>query len=420
MPRSSVSYKSTVIACYFACFSQAIVINLAPILFIPLKIKYGLSFTELGALVFVNFVTQVICDIVFSGVSDRYGFRPLACLAPLLATAGFAMFALTPELFPGNIYLGLVISTVIFSGSGGILEITVSPILNSIPGDEKASAMSILHSFYAWGQVAVVVLTSLTLYFFGGGAWRLAAAFWAVFPLAASVLYMLCPLAPPVPEKSRVKVRELIFKPFFAVMMLLIFSGAATELCISQWSSSFAEKALGMQKLAGDIFGMSFFALMLGVGRLIFGLYGAKLRLSRIMAVCSFAGAMCYIAVALSQNNIVSLAACGLSGLCASLLWPGTLVIAGDKYPLAGASMFAVLACAGDIGGSAGPWFTGILADTAEKIPFLASVGRKASLTAEQLGLRAGLLFSAIFPLIAGFCLIRIIKKQNNIKNGRF
>lgn len=420
MPRSEISYNTTVIACYFGLFTQAIVINLAPILFIPLRETYGLSFTQLGSLVFVNFITQVICDIAFSGVSDKHGFRPLSCTAPLLASLGFGLFALTPLLLPDNIYLGLLLSTVVFSAAGGILEINISPVLNAIPSTKKASAMSILHSFYAWGQAAVVILTSLALHFFGSGYWQLTVAFWSLFPLVTGVLFMLCPLPPTISENKRTKIKSIILKPFFIVAMLTMFSGAATELCISQWSSSFMEKALGMNKLWGDVFGMAFFALMLGVGRLFYGLYGSRINLTRFMGICSFMGAGCYIVAALSPGNVPALAACGLAGFAASTLWPGTLILTSEKYPNAGAWMFAILACAGDVGGAVGPWLMGITADISEKLPFIAAIGQKAGLNPEQLGLRASMLLAVIFPLTAGFCLVWIMKRQKRAKTGRF
>lgn len=395
-------YRLTILACYLCIFSQAIVVNLVPILFIPLKEQFGFSFEQLGVLVLINFVTQVTFDLLFSNAIDKYGFRRFILATPILTVTGFVIFALSPLLFE-NPYIGFVIGTIIFSGSGGLSELLVSPIINAIPSDAKASAMSLLHSFYAWGQVTVVILTTLLLLFFGKGAWQIIMLGWMILPVINFFLFLKAPLAPPVPEEKRLGMKDLILKPFFIVAVLIMLFGGASEIGISQWSSAFMEKGLELPKAVGDILGMSLFALFLGAGRALYGVYGHKCRVHNVMLVGAAAAFICYITVALCDIKIISLLACGICGIAVSLLWPGTLVVASEKYPLAGAWMFAILAAGGDIGGSLGPWLMGKVADCG---PQIASFINSASFTAEQIGLKASMLVGAIFPLACFFCLI--------------
>ena len=407
----TISYKSTTIACYIGNFVQAVVINLTPILFIPLREQFGLSFGQLGTLILINFFTQVLCDILFSGMVDKYGFRRFVTIAHLLAALGFILFAAAPFLFPKNPYTGFILATIVFSGSGGLLELLLSPIVNSIPTDEKATAMSVLHSFYSWGQVAVVIITTLFLFLFQKTSWQMIVLIWAILPVINFFLFMKVPLAPPIPEEHRQGMKDLLFKPFFIVSLLAIMFGAMAELCISQWSSAFMEKAMLLPKTVGDILGMCFFAAMMGVGRLFYGIYGERIKVANIMLIGAGLSILCYLAVALSPFNSIALLACGLCGLGVSLLWPGTLVLAAEKYPLAGAWMFAILAAAGDIGASVGPWLIGIISETGQSLVWVKQVAAELSLTLEQVGLRLGMLVGALFPVGALVCIIWMKKR---------
>lgn len=409
-----ISYKSTINACYIGNFVQATVINLTPIIFIPLREQFGLSYTQFGFLILINFITQVIVDIVFSRAVDKYGFRIFCVIAHILCVTGFIMFAFTPWLFKSNEYIGFLISTIVFSGSGGLLELLLSAIVDSIPTDEKEKAMSILHSFYAWGQVSVVIITTLFLFLFGSRNWYIIVLVWAILPLINAFLFAKVPLAQKVHESQTMKIRELILNPIFIIAFFAIAFGGASEVTIAQWSSSFMEKGLKLPKLVGDILGMCGFALMLGIGRVIYGIYGNKININKVMIYGSFFAIICYIVIAVSPFNSLSLIACCISGICVSLLWPGTLVIASEKLPLAGASLFALLAAGGDIGASLGPWFTGVITDMSEKIIPIQFL-RQTGLTIEQLGLRSGILLSTLYPL---FCLIShlILKKKSDNK----
>lgn len=406
-------YRRTMAACCCAYLTQAAVVCLPPLLFMPLRSQYGLSYTMLGALIFVNFVTQVLCDLLFSRRLDRHGCRPFVLCASVLVAAGFCCYVLTPVILPGNVCMGLFCSTVIFSGAGGLLEITLSPIIDRITAEAKGAAMSFLHSFYAWGQVLVVAVTTVLLSVLGNAAWRFILLGWIFLPAVTFILFTGVPLAPPPPAEHAQRMRPLFADAYFRTAMLAIAFGSAAELCVAQWSSSFMERGVGLPKLAGDLLGTGFFALMLGIGRLLYGLFGAKLRLSRVLAGSCLIAAVCYLTLAFCHTPAAAIAACGLTGLSTSLLWPGTLVLAGERYPMAGAWMFAILSCAGDIGGSAGPWLIGILADAAQHVP----MPQWFAASAEQSGFRLSVLAGTIFPLAACFCYLRMSRSSRK-KDG--
>ena len=400
------SYKSTVYACYLGIVVQAIVINLTPVLFVPLKEQLGLAYGQLGILVLVNFFTQVICDVVFSPLIDRLGFRKLAVLAPVFTTAGFLLFAASPVLFPGHVYTGIVIATVLFAGSGGIFEVVLSPMVNAIPTKEKTAAMSVLHSFYCWGQVMVVLVTTFLLFVLGRHNWQIIVLLWLVFPVACTLLFLKVPIAPPVAEHMREKASGVLKNPFFILCFLAIAFGGAAEITISQWISSFMEKGMNLPKVTGDVLGMCLFAALMGVGRLFYGIYGKKINVCRMMLGGSAMAFVCYMVVALTDNAVLSLAACALCGLGVSLLWPGTLSVAAGRFPLCGSWLFAVLSLGGALGNSFGPWLTGVVVDNAPSLPGAAAFTERFGFTGEAMGLHLGMLVSAIFPLC---CLVALL-----------
>ena len=413
MSKANVNYRMTINACYIGNFVQATVINLTPILFIPLKEQFGLSFGNLGLLVLVNFITQVLSDIGFSHAVDKYGYRPFLVVSHILTILGFGIFALSPLVMPSP-YLGFIIGTVVFSASGGLLEVLLSPVINAIPTDEKSRAMAMLHSFYAWGQVTVVIVTTLFLFAFGRQAWPIIMLLWCIPPLVNSVLFAKVPLAPTVPEEHRESFRKYIKNRFFIVAVLAIAFGGASEVVMSQWSSAFMEKVMEIPKVIGDVSGMSMFAVMLGIGRLLHGRYGGKVDLSKIMIGGCVLAILCYITVALSGVGVVSLIACALCGIAVSLLWPGTLVISAERFPLAGTWLFAFLAAGGDIGASVGPWLVGVISDHAIGISWLADIAQRAGLNQAQLGMRAGILVGAIFPVGALLCHVYLKRKRKS------
>ncbi len=414
MIKSHPSYKITINACYIGHFVQATVVNLTPILFIPLREQFGFSFGKLGLLVLINFITQVLSDILFSHAVDKYGYRLFLVGAHIMTIVGFAFFALSP-LFMTDPYIGFVIGTIIFSASGGLLEILLSPVVNNIPTKHKSSSMSLLHSFYAWGQLAVVVLTTLFLFAFGRQSWPVIVLLWTIPPLINAILFYIAPFAPSVSKEHREGVRKHFKNKFFIVAVIAIAFGGASEIIMNQWASAFMEKVMLIPKVLGDISGMAMFAVMLGLGRVLHGKYGAKLDLYKLMILGCVVAFTCYLIVAFSGIGILSLAACAICGIAVSLFWPGTLVLTSERFPLAGTWLFAFLAAGGDIGASIGPWIVGIVSDRAIKIGFLSKIADYFGFDSVQLGMRAGILIGALFPLGAYLCLryLRSIANKN-------
>lgn len=401
----TISYRSTILACYLGNFVQAILINLTPILFIPLREQFGFSYEQLGLLIVINFTTQVLVDVAFSGLVDRYGFRPFIVAAHGFALAGLLLFAFAPPFFPMAPYTGLALATVVFSAGGGLLELLLSPIVNSVPTDEKAAAMAVLHSFYAWGQVTVVLLTTLALFWLGRTEWQWIVVAWAILPFINLFLFSRVPLAPPIAEESRMGLGALVRTRYFIVAVLAILFGGAAEQGMAQWTSAFAERALSLPKVVGDAAGVALFAAMLGIGRMLYGIFGQRINLNRVMMIGAVAAALLYVVAALVPVNAIALLACVLCGMATSLLWPGALVLTAERFPLAGAGMFAIMAAGGDVGASVGPWLVGAVTDYVPTLPGVANLVAATGLQGEQVGLRAGLLVGAIFPLIAYACL---------------
>ena len=411
----SVSYRSTATACYTANFIGALVINLTPVFFIPLKMLYGLSYTQFGILLAANYVTQVAADILFSWPVDRYGCRPFAILAPALTIAGYLIFALSP-VFLENPFPGFLLGTIIFSATGGLLELMLNIIINGIPGKEKAAMLSVLHSFYAWGQLTVVLLTTLALWIFGIKSWQLILAAWAILPLVNIWQFITCPMPPRIPEEKRQGAAVLMKQGAFYLIIAIIAFGGMSEVSMPMWSSAFLERAIQLPKVVGDTLGMCMGAVMLGTGRLLYGLRGEKYDVLNFM-IWGAAGAVgLYLLAALSGNPVFALVGCALCCLATSLLWPGSVVLAARVFPFAGAWLYAMLAAGGDIGAAVGPYFLGVIADNASSVSFLEGIFKASSLTPEQFGLRCGLAMGALFPLVTLGLLIFFRKKYGTFK----
>jgi MFS family permease len=403
MQMTAKSYQLTTVSCFVGIFCQAIASNITALLFIPLMTLYGLSYVHLGLLVGINFTTQVLVDIIASRLVDRYGFRVFVLPSDLLAVTGLLLFALSPVLF-SNVLVGLILSTIIFSASCGLQEVMLSPIVNAIPHDEKGPAMALMHSFYAWGQVATIVITTLFLFVFGIRSWQIIVSLWAIVPLVNFFMFLAAPFPSVIHEEQRMTMRQLLFRPYYLVALLAILGGAATELVMNQWSSTFTEKVLELPKVTGDLLGMCGFAVMLGLGRVIFGRFGSKMNMNKVLIGSAGLAVACYIIVAVSPVHAISLVACAVCGLAASLLWPGTLVITAEKYPLAGAWIFAILAAAGDIGAAAGPFAAGLVTDFTRGFPQAIDWAAGVGLNPDQFAIRAAILLAAFFPAFTMAC----------------
>jgi fucose permease len=395
-----MTFDHTRRACYAGYVTQAIVNNLAPLLFMVFQIRYDVPYEQLGRLVLLNFATQLVTDLVAVTVVDRTGYRLPLVLAHVCCVVGLVLLTVFPSVLSSP-YLGLSLAIVVYAIGGGLLEVLVSPVVDALPSPQegKAAAMSLLHAFYCWGQVAVVLGTTLLLAQIGEDAWQVLPLVWAVVPLANLVVFLRVPLPPTVPDEHRPALGPYLKAPTFAAALVLMCCAGASELTMSQWSSLFAEQGLGLPKVWGDLAGPCVFAVLMGIGRVAYGLWGAKMPLVPALVGCGRLATVCYLIAALSSDPVRSLVGCGLCGLGVSLLWPGTFSLAAAQFPLGGAALFGLLAVFGDAGAAAGPWLAGAVADATTSPQGVFCPLADMLPDAGGSGLRAGLLIGTTFPL---------------------
>lgn len=413
------NFKNTVFACYRGYITQGIVNNLSPLFFVLFQNKFSISYSLISALILCNFVTQVITDMLSVKYVDRIGYRKSAVIAHALAFLGLVMQGTLPNVLPAP-YVGLVLATIVNGVGGGLIEVIISPIVDSCPGDAKASAMSLLHSFYCWGQVGVVLITTLLLRLIGEDLWFILPILWSLLPLYNLFRFLKVPLMPTVPEEEKTPLKTLFTSKIFLVALLLMLCAGASELAMSQWSSLFAERALGVTKVIGDLLGPCLFAVFMGIGRTIYGVWGEKIHLTGAMVFCAALCILCYLGTALFENPWLSLLSCALCGFSVSLMWPGTFSLTSAAYPKGGTAMFGILAVLGDVGCSVGPALMGAVSGAVSGNANIAA--SFPNLTADQLGLKSGMLFSAVFPafiLIGVLLLTRFHKSANKKPNPK-
>lgn len=392
-----MTFNHTRWACYTGYITQAIVNNLAPLLFIIFQTRYHISYEMLGRLVLLNFATQLTTDFVAIQVVDRIGYRVPLVLAHVLCMCGLVLLGILPSLLPSP-YLGLSLAIVVYAIGGGLLEVLVSPVVEALPTpqESKAAAMSLLHSFYCWGQVGVVLGTTLLLAQIGHNAWPVLPLVWAMVPLMNLILFLRVPLPSAVPDEHRTSIRKLFTTSAFKMATVLMLCAGAAELTMSQWSSLFAEQGLGLPKVWGDLAGPCLFALLMGTGRFLYGFWGEKIPLAPAMIGCGTLATLCYLIAALASSPVLNLIGCAVCGLAVCLMWPGTFSLAAARFPLGGTAMFGTLALFGDAGAALGPWLAGAVANVAAS-----SQGGFGDLLPQSSssGLRAGLLIGTIFPV---------------------
>lgn len=386
MPET-LSYRSTRMACYRGYIVQGVVNNLSPLFFVIFQREFGISYAMISSLILFNFVTQICVDVLCVRLIDRIGYRTATIAAHICCTLGLVMLGILPRLLPsGLIFAGLALATIVTAVGGGIIEVAVSPIIDSLPSEAKDAKMSLLHSFYCWGQVAVVLLTTLAVRVMGEGLWWVLPIVWATLPFYNIFAFVRVPLRPTVPAEEKLPIRSLFRSRLFLLSMVLMLCAGASELAMSQWSSLFAEQALGVEKLWGDLLGPCLFAVFMGIGRTIYGVFGAKMDLYRWLLATALLCVLCYMGAALLMIPMLSLLCCALCGFSISLMWPGVLSSTAAAYPKGGAAMFGLLAVCGDVGCSSGPALAGMVSEAA--------------------GLRAGMLSAAVFPLVMAACLL--------------
>lgn len=392
------TYRTTKLACYGAIISQAIQNNLPALLFVVFQQQYGISYEMLGRLILMNFVTQLCVDMISIKLAEKFGYRACLIGGQSCIAVGLILLSVLPSVLPP--YIGLSIAVILMAVGGGLAEVLVSPTIEAMPGDEKAAAMSMLHSFYCWGQVATVLGSTLLLFVIGRSAWQVLPLCWVIVPACSALLFVRAPFAPVVGgEGGGMKLGTLLRTPAFLVAMLIMVCAGASELVMSQWASTFAEKALGVSKVIGDLAGPCMFAVLMGLGRMIYGRMGSRLPLKQCLMGCGLLCVACYLTAALSGNPVAALAGCAVCGFSVSIMWPGALSMSAARFPTAGTALFAILAVMGDLGCSVGPWLAGLVSDGAQAVPQLTQFAAQAGLTAEQLGLKAGLLLGTVFPV---------------------
>ena len=413
------NFKRTKLACYSAYFTMSSIFSLPPLLFASLQDMYGISYTLLGTLVLTNFCTQLIVDLIFTAFSKHFNIKKVVRIMPLITSAGMLIYALSPTIFPQNVYVGLLIGTVLFSVSAGLSEVLLSPVIAAIPSDNPQKDMSLLHSLYAFGVFTVVVISTLFLKIFGAENWMYLTVFWALLPILASVLFFASPM-PEMDSSEENKAEKGTGRRALALAICVasIFFGSCAENTMSNWVSTYMENALHIDKTLGDILGMAMFAILLGIARISYAKFGKNIM--RVLLVGMIGGAVCYLVAGLSTNVIFVFAACILTGLFTAMLWPGTLIMMEENLPGLGVAAYALMAASGDLGASVAPQLLGIVVDKVSATDYAAQLGATMNLAAEQIGLKAGMLVISLFPILGTAVLIfamRYFKKNNFNKN---
>lgn len=387
--KSHPSYHATVNACLVGYAVQAVLNNFVPLLFLTLSGQYALPLEKITWLITLNFGIQLTVDLLSAVLADRIGYRVSMVAAHLFSAAGLILLAVLPELLPDP-FAGLLIAVGVYAVGGGLLEVLVSPIVEACPTDNKEKAMSLLHSFYCWGHVATVLLSTGFFCLFGMENWRILALIWALLPMVNALVFTRVPIARLRGEgegERGLSLRELFSRNIFWVLLLMMLCAGASEQAVSQWASAFAEKGLGVSKAVGDLAGPMAFAVLMGASRAFFGRFGDRIRLDRFMAGSVLLCVLSYLGVALIPSPLPGLIGCAVCGLSVGILWPGTFSRAAVAIRGGGTAMFALLALAGDLGCLAGPTTVGLVSGISGN-------------------LRTGILAAVVFPLLMLVCLL--------------
>ncbi len=375
------NYKKTLIACYLGFITQAIVANFAPLLFLIFHNKLGIPLGQVALISTVFFFTQLVVDLFCAKFVDKIGYRKTVVASEVFAAVGLIGLGVLPSILP-DAFLGIIISVMVYAIGSGLIEVLVSPIVEACPFDNKDSVMSLLHSFYCWGSVGVILISTLFFAVFGIDSWRIMSCLWAIIPLYNIFNFISCPIEHLTEDGEGYTIGKLFSIPMFWVAIVLMVCAGASELSMAQWASAYAEAALGLSKSVGDIAGPCLFAVSMGICRTFYGKYGKKMDLIKFMIGSGLLCLCCYLLASLSSLPILGLIGCIVCGFSVAIMWPGTISISSKTIPLGGTAMFALLAMAGDLGGSVGPAIVGYVTQGAGD------------------NLKAGLLVGCIFPLV--------------------
>lgn len=359
-----MKYRSTMNACFTGYIVQAIVNNFVPLLFVTFQNSWHIPLSRITMLITVNFIIQLSVDLASAGFVDRLGYRASAVTAHLFSAAGLLMLTFLPDMMPDPFY-GILISVIVYAVGGGLIEVLISPIIESCPTDNKETAMSLLHSFYCWGYMGVVLFSTVFFALFGIGNWRALTLVWAVIPVVNAVVFCRVPLfSLDENEETGMSISSLISDRKFLMLMLMMLSAGAGEQSVSQWASTFAEEGLGLSKTVGDLAGPMMFALMMGLSRVLYSRYGDRIELDSAMKCSAAACVISYVCIAI-PSSVLGIVGCALCGFSVGILWPGTFSLASRSLVRGGTAMFALLALAGDLGCTAGPTLAGMISSAA-------------------------------------------------------
>lgn len=391
------NYKKTLIACYLGFVTQAISANFSPLLFITFKDTYGISIDKIAMIPMVFYLAQLFVDFLATKYADKIGYRNCVVASQVLSSLGLVSMAFLPEILPTP-FLGIMISVILYAIGSGLIEVLVSPIVEACPFDNKDGVMSLLHSFYCWGAMGVIIGSTIFFSIFGVQNWKILTIIWALLPLYNTFNFLKCPIERLTEDGESMSIKRLFKTPVFWLMIVLMVCAGSSEASMAQWASAFTESALGVPKIIGDLAGPCLFAMFMGISRTLYGKFSEKLDLIRVMLICAVMCVGCYLLASLSPAPILGLVGCATCGFAVGIMWPGSISISSVKCPKGGTAMFAFLALAGDLGGTLSP----------------AMVGNVSKLAGDNL--KAGLLATTIFPFVLVISLI-ILKKASRKTN---
>lgn len=388
------NYKKTLIACYLGFVTQAISANFAPLLFLTFKNTYGITLEKIAMIPMVFYLTQLFVDYAATEFADKLGYRICVVASQVLSAFGIASMCILPEIMPTP-FSGILISVILYAIGSGLIEVLVSPIVEACPFENKSGMMSLLHSFYCWGAMGVILGSTLFFTIFGINNWKMLTLIWAIIPLYNAFNFIKCPIDRLPDSDESMGIRQLFQMPLFCLMILLMVCSGASEACMAQWASAFTESALGVSKTVGDLAGPCLFAMFMGISRMLYGKFSEKLDLIKVMLSCGILCTVCYLLASLSTLPILGLIGCALCGSAVGIMWPGSISISSQNCPRGGTAMFAFLALAGDLGAMISPAMVGSLAERAGG------------------NLKIGLFVATVFPIVLVFGLLLLKKKSH-------
>lgn len=391
------NYKKTKLACYLGFITQAVAANFAPLLFLKFHTDYSISLGNIALISTFFFLTQLLVDLFCAKCVDKIGYRVCIVVSEVCSAAGLVGLALLPEIMPSP-FAGIIISVILYAIGSGLIEVLGSPIVEACPFENKEATMSLLHSFYCWGAVGTILVSTVFFMIFGIDSWKWLAISFAIIPAINIYNFATCPIELLVEEGQGMGIRKLFSNPMFLIAIVMMVCSGASELAMAQWASAYAESALGFSKAVGDIAGPCMFAVTMGISRVLFGKASDKMNLNRFMIGSGILCFVCYLLASFSDNPIIGLAGCIVCGFSVGIMWPGTISISSKAFPTGGTAMFALLAMAGDLGGSIGPAIVGRVADM-----FGGSI---------NVGMRIGLLFPSTLCFV--LCLLNILNHAVN------